>query len=196
MERVAQLPQKIYRLNACIKVGYLISYPTFIGLIVSLIWRIMLNNISLFQELFYSLSICIGIFALYICVVDWNAHLEVSHEGVAYYGCGFYIYTPWQNIVGVARVKHPCTFPSYRPVNAFVFNSPALLNVPISEGKRQGRAVIEKHWLVFSTKPQTYNLCLPLISDNLANADISSHELSIYIRQYAPQVFGEAVEEA
>lgn len=198
MDKSSQLLKKTYRANMHVrhaKATYFLIYPLFIAYIALLILLMLIIKTSFTQKCFSLFSIILCVFTLYINTMIANTRLEVSSEGVAYYGWNIRMYTPWQNIVGVARVPYPRLGTSTL-VNAFLFRSPAILNVSISEGKRRGIAVIEKRWRLFLTPSRSYIHNLPIFADDLLTAtDISHHEIATYIRRYAPQVFAESAEQ-
>lgn len=47
------------------------------------------------------------IISLALFISTLTSRLEVSSEGIAYYGTGFRMYTPWHNIVGITQIRHP-----------------------------------------------------------------------------------------
>ena len=113
-------------------------------------------------------------------------HIEVSSEGVAYYGTGFRMYTPWTNIVGITQIRHPL-FP-FHPTTVFVLRQPALLNISLAEGKRQHLPVVESYWMMklFTAAPMNYLCYMPLHVSLVSPSDLEQGEFSVYIRQYLP----------
>lgn len=195
MDNLTRLPRKLYHVDRGLKLASIIVAVIIIIAICLLIWIMLSQPLSFLRRLQDVLLLGIAILAILILVIYINDSIEVSPEGIAYYGFGFHIYTPWQNIVGMSRMRHPHAPFLPRPVDALLLKSPALLDISISEGKRHRVAVIEKHWLVFSRKPHTYNLCLPLfVSESLASGNLFRHELGLYIREFAPQIFENLVQ--
>jgi hypothetical protein len=193
MDNTPRFPQKSYYMPMGLKILNIIVSLLLIGLTYLLIRVLFIGSFSFVKDLWDVFFIGITLFALFVSLIYWNDRLEVSDEGIAYYGLGFRIYTPWENIISIARVKHPHAFIfRNRPLTALTLRSPASLHMTVEEGKRRQVAVIEKHWLAFSTKPQNYNRYLPLfLLETLTHDDLSRHEIGAYIRRYAPQVLEE-----
>ena len=113
-------------------------------------------------------------------------HVEVSSEGVVYYGSGLHMYTPWKNIVCITQIRYPL-FPLH-PTTAFVLRQPALLNISLAEGMRQHLPVVESHWMMklFTATPMNYLWYMPLHVSLVSPFDLEQGEFSVYIRQYLP----------
>ena len=182
------MKKKVYRTK---------RFPFFLKWIISFIGLSIFVNVlgilTLKETLNTKLDTFMNVEILLICFVIISIftvtnRLEVSSEGVTYYEMGFRIYTPWHNIVGVTPIKHPIS--SLHITTVFTFRQPALLNVSIEEGKRQGLAVIEKYWLMrcLAAPPITYLWYSPLPRTLVSPFDLEQGELSMYIRQYAPSL--------
>jgi len=194
MESAAELPTRTYRIETGLIVLAMIALVMLLTAISLLLWSMISQPLSFLKGVQDVCFLTLALFAFLLPLPYLNDRIEVSAEGIAYYGLGFQIFTPWTNLAGVGRVRHPHAFLP-RPVGALLFRSPALLDVPIREGKRRGVAVIETRWLIFSRKPHTYTACLPLfVPESLARGNLAQHELALYLRQYAPWVFAEFVQ--
>ncbi len=194
MESAAELPKKVYRVDLGAWFLSIIALIIFLAMICLLLWSMVSQPLSFLKGVQDVCFLALALFAFLLPLPYLNDRIEVSAEGIAYYGLGFQIFTPWTNLAGVGRVRHPNAFLP-RPVGALLFRSPALLDIPIREGKRRGVAVIETRWLIFSRKPHTYTACLPLfVPESLARGNLAQHELALYLRQYAPWVFAEFVQ--
>lgn len=197
MIHVPQSQSRIYRQNSLQKI-MLLWYLLITGcLVLFSTWSVIHHQGLPTNSLYLLLVIGMGIVFLFGVIVTWNNRVEISFEGIAYYGAGFRIYTPWDNVIGLANVKHPSS--PFQNIPVFVFKQPARLGVSIREGKRAGQAVIEHYWIlerwgIFAANPLTYTRCLPLPRNIISQAEWEWGEFGRYSRQYAPQVFGKSTE--
>ena len=138
----------------------------------------------------YALLI-IGILLILSCIFFISTlinHIEVSSEGVAYYGLALRIYTPWTNVVGITHIQYPL-YP-FHPTTVFVLRQPALLNGSVEEGKRQQLPVVENFWYLklLTATPMNYLWYMPLHGSLVSPFDLEQGDFSVYIRQYAPYI--------
>ena len=132
-----------------------------------------------------SLGICL-IFSCVIFIFILTNRIEVSSEGVTYYGEVLRLYTPWTNIAGITQIRHPL-FP-FHITTVFVLQQPALLNISFEEGKRQQLPVVKNYWMMklFTSTPMNYLWYMPLPRTLVSPFDLEQGEFSVYIRQYLP----------
>ncbi len=150
----------------------------------------MLGHAS-FVYLMIPLLFFIGweIFILYRLIITSSMRLEVSYEGIAFYGTGYRIYAPWETIILMNKVKHPY-IPFYQ-TDVFVVQEPALRSISLEEGKQRGLAVVETHWLVrrwlvsATADPRAYARYIPLPTSFIAQKDREQGILADYIHYYA-----------
>jgi hypothetical protein len=72
-----------------------------------------------------------------------HVRLVLTDDGITYYGRGFSIYTPWQNVIGVGSVQ-PFPFPlNFLKVPGLRLRHPSVLGMKLIEGRQQGIAVLE-----------------------------------------------------
>lgn len=187
---VFHIEKKIYRSKRTQFILLFVSILLItVGIILLFVLVILNPRETLFKKI-YALLI-IGIFLILLCaflIFTLTNHLEVSSEGVVYYGDGFHMYTPWTNIVGITQIRYPF-FPSH-PTTVFVLRQPALLNISLEEGKRQRLPVVKNYWMMklFTATPMNYLWYMPLHGSLVSAFDLEQGELSVYIRQYAPHL--------
>jgi hypothetical protein len=82
-------------------------------------------------------------FTLYGVLIFFNiptTRLELSNEGLIFYGTGYRIYTPWENIAGVGWTRFSHSFPALIPLK----KSALVTEISFEEGIASRRAVAEK----------------------------------------------------
>lgn len=81
------------------------------------------------------------IFAAWFFNQLWSQRLEFSPEGITLVSLFFCIYAPWENIETFDKdAQAPIARGSY---GAFVYKKPALLYVPVREGKEKNLTVVQ-----------------------------------------------------
>ncbi|HLG64584.1 MAG TPA: hypothetical protein VKY19_21780 [Ktedonosporobacter sp.] len=183
----SQFQKKAYYQNAFIK-SLLVSSLLIAILATSKVWYdwLIRNNPSRIFLALTGLMICI--IGSVIIFTSLMTHIEISQEGITFYSVGFRIYTPWHNIVNINKIKHPYFSPLYL-IDAFVLEEPARLNISIKEGKQQGIAVVEKHWILLGAKPSSYLWYMPMPSSIVKRTEWEQGEIGTFIRLYAPHIF-------
>jgi len=149
---------------------------------------------SVIVNVLISLLMILLLYMALSILLNLTSYIEISIDGIAYHSYGFSIYSPWENTIGVDRIVHPYNPSAYlfrHSVNVLVLRSPALFHKPISEGKQENVAVIEKCWGCFFYRPETYASYFPLFIEDV-DQNTSQRGMGEYIRQYAPWVFSES----
>jgi hypothetical protein len=99
------------------------------------------------------LSLAVGIlfipFSVYVALLFFDIptmYLELSDEGVVFYGAGYRIYTPWDNVAALYSKRFSRSFP-----NVIQLREPAIVGeISFEEGKMHRQAVTEKRrwWML------------------------------------------------
>jgi hypothetical protein len=133
---------------------WIISIPFFLLAAFFVVFAIVvipqiLGEGDFFDELFIFLAIGgLLIFVIYATLVVAaipTTRLELSEEGLIFYGTGYRIYTPWENIAGVGWMPLSRAFPSY-----IQLKKPATVSgLSFVEGILSQQSVVEKRswWL-------------------------------------------------
>ena len=114
-------------------------------------------------------------------------HLELSEEGVIFYGQGYRIYTPWQNISAVGWSGFSHSFPSL-----FLLKEPASMGIfSFDKGILSRRAVIEKRrWWLFrpEMKASEYMHVIRIPVLLIRRKDKKEGLMRQYLRYYVPHL--------
>jgi hypothetical protein len=142
---------------------------------------LLLGKILLVLLLFFLAGFLLRAYYL----IRWSK-LTLTPEGIFLDAVSFKMYTPWKNITGIGGVKYGI------PFQGLALREPVLVDRKVSEGMRQGIAVIELTRLLVG-KAQFKRKCpfshlLPLDAA-LVGYNWLQGEFGAYLRQCAPQIF-------
>ncbi len=172
---------KIYRTRLLLKVLLLSFSIGFLALaILALIPAFNLDRAN-------NLIPCISFFICAIIgtisyLLQNNCRLVLSPEGLTWYTIGYRMFTPWHTISG---------FGSTRGFGGrgLIMQEPASLKIGLAAGINQGIAVLEKKWWGY---PGVWALVSFFPIDSaLCKGNWEYGEIGMYLRRYAPQIFGE-----
>jgi hypothetical protein len=133
------------------------------------------------------LLLCLSAILIFLYIRIKSTRLVLSQEGMTYYSLEARMYTPWHNVVGIERMSF--LFPlNFRKYMGLKLREKAIVPGKLEDGLRYGVAVIgASKWLGMAIYAGIFPIGFGIIGRNWQN-----EELGAYIRQYAPQVFGEA----
>jgi drug/metabolite transporter (DMT)-like permease len=118
--------------------------------------------------------------------------LELSENGVIFYGNGYRIYTPWANISMIRWTRFSPSFPGF----IFLKEPAVMTEISFEEGKMSRRAVIEKrHWwmLVGQFTSGTYTQTIRIPTALFLRKDKREGSIQ-YFRYYVPYLFRDQAE--
>ena len=131
------------------------------------------------------------LFLLYIAMMSFDIptmSLELSDEGLVFYGTGYRIYTPWENVVGIDWTRPSRSFP-----RIIQLKEPSVVGeIPFEEGMASRRAVTEKRrWWVLNrqlkTEDQyTHYIRLPIMF--FRRKDKLDGSINQYLQHYLPHL--------
>jgi hypothetical protein len=109
---------------------------------------------------------------------------------ITYYGSGFRVYTPWQNVGGLENASQlvPMSVSWAPRLIGFKLREHAIVGMKLEKGRRQGRAVIETDWWYPASMRARYAGFF-LIDEIFRERQWQQGELGAYLHQYAPQMF-------
>jgi hypothetical protein len=149
MHTEAPLAEKMYRLPRFVHI-YLLLFPligillTGFGLLTFLpsLNRNFLDSVG---------TTSVGIVSFGLMMALYKAikatRLVLTENGITYYGWGYRIYTPWQNVTQLTRRQLYYTFPSnLRKFRVLQLRQPSVLGIKLIVGKQKGVAVLETDW--------------------------------------------------
>ncbi len=184
--------EKVYRIpplvSACLLVFPFIGF-LFIGF--GLLTFLPSLNES-FEDSVGTTLVGIAFFAAmtYIYVAVKRTRLVLTDEGITYYGWGFRIYTPWQNVIGVGSVQ-PYPFPlNFRKIRGLQLRQPSVLGMKLVEGRRQGTAALETDWWNPASTMVSFAGIVPMIS-MLSGRNWKESEVGRDLQRYVPWAFVE-----
>lgn len=121
-----------------------------------------------------------------------KSRLVLTSHGITYYGSGFRVYTPWQNIVGIGNTLQnvPLTVSWTSKLIGFRLRQNAVVRMKLEEGIRQGRAVIETDWWYPVSMRAPY-VGFFIIDEIIRERHWQQGELGTYLHHCAPQAFEE-----
>lgn len=119
-----------------------------------------------------------------------KSRLELTPDGITYYGSGFRVYTPWQNVVGFGNAPQlvPMSVSWTSKLIGFRLRENAVVHMKVEEGIRQGRAVIETDWW-YPVSMRTRYAGFFIIDEIIRERHWQQGELGAYLHRYAPQAF-------
>ena len=138
------------------------------------------------------LSLAMASLILWLYVDYSKSRLVLTAHGIAYYGSGFRVYTPWQNIVGIGNpFQNVPLSVSWTPkLIGFRLRQNAVLRMKVEEGIRQGRAVNETDWWYPVSMRAPYAGFF-IIDEIIRERHWQQGELGAYLHHCAPQAFEE-----
>lgn len=114
----------------------------------------------------------------------------LTDDGIIYYGWGFRIYTPWQNVIGFGSVKpYPFTLLANTVVQGLQLRHPCVLGMKLVEGRRQGVAMIETDWWNPASTMAPFAGILPIPQMRLYRRKWRDTELGKDLPRYVPRIF-------
>lgn len=149
MHTEASLAEKVYRFPRFVNVIMLV-FPVlsivFVGF--GLLTFLPSLNASFFDSV-GTTSVGIVFFGLMVGLYKAikATRLVLTDDGMTYYGWGYRIYTPWQNVTGLTLSKLYSNFPSnLRKFRVLQLRQPSVLDIKLVEGKQKGIAALETDW--------------------------------------------------
>jgi hypothetical protein len=127
------------------------------------------------------------VFVTYVYVVLRRVRLVISHEGIAFYGWGYRMYTPWYNVIGTESLSFSSPV-NFRQFAGLKLRQKALLNMKLEDGIQQGIAVLETDWWNPAWSMARFAGIFP-IGNMVGGFNWRESELGAVIRYYAPQAF-------
>jgi hypothetical protein len=121
-----------------------------------------------------------------------KSRLVLTAHGIAFYGSGFRVYTPWQNIGGIGNTLQnvPLAVSWTSKLIGFRLRQNAVIRMKVEEGIRQGRAVIETDWWYPVSMRAPYAGFF-IIDEIIRERHWQQGELGAYLHHCAPQAFEE-----
>lgn len=169
---------------------YMLLLP-FLGIVCIILAILMMmpalndNVVSNIVPMLVMLVLAALLIWLYIGVR--SSRLVLSQEGITYYNLFYRMYTPWHNVVGVGSVPYafPLNFLKYKGLK---LRERAIVPGKLEDGLRYGVAVIDSKWFAAGMVRYASIFNFPY---GVGGRNWQKKELGAYIRQYAPQAFGE-----
>ncbi len=127
------------------------------------------------------------VFITYVYVVLRRVRLVISYEGIAFYGWGYRMYTPWYNVIGTESLSFSSPV-NFRKFAGLKLRQKALLNMKLEDGIQQGIAVLETDWWNPAWNMARFAGIFP-IGNMVGGFNWREGELGAVIRYYAPQAF-------
>ena len=107
---------------------------------VAFLWLISLEqSSSILLTILIILSFGFPILGALLCLLGANTRIETMPEGITYYGSGFCLYSPWENIVAVEKVVM-----GVRSIDSLRLYEEAVDRVSLEEGMKGHFAVMTK----------------------------------------------------
>lgn len=211
MEAIHFSLPKAFSLNTLGKsiIGFLGTLIVFVVLALLLLLKIS----STYHLTTLALSLLI-IACFFVLLLIWisigisKMRLELFQDGIILYGWGYKVYTPWDNIVGIAGLKVPIisdysnAFPGFmsmqpvikRNVQGLRLEQEARRGMRIQDGMQQKRASMELSWWNPASTMRQYAQIVP-VPAVLVNDDRERSELGAYLKKYAPRLPHDEVNE-
>lgn len=143
--------------------------------------------IVLFCAGFIFLGCFLGYAALIFLDIP-SMYLELSDDGIRFVGIGYRIYTPWENIAGLAWTRSSGAFPSFIQLKEHA----VVGEISLEEGRLSRRAVVEKrrgwigNWQLKADAQYTQYIRTPAMLLRRKERDDGS--IDQYLQQYLPHL--------
>lgn len=143
-----------------------------------------------YHMVFAVLGLVMTPFLLWLAFDYYKSRLEISAAGLTYYGLGFRVYTPWQNILLLEKNVQlvPMTVSWDSKLVGFRLRQEAVMGMKLEEGRRLGKAVVETDWWYPLSMRRPYASFF-IIDEIVRERNWLQRELGAYLFHYAPQAF-------
>ncbi len=188
------MDKKVYKVSSLswiIVIPFLLLTAFCIFSFIMFIPSILTIDSLLLMIFFFLAIIFLTFFIVYAALVFFDiptTHLELSEEGMIFYSNGYRIYTPWENIAGVAWTRLSRSFPSI-----IQLQEPAAVDeISFEEGVAGRRAVSEKRrWWMLNRQLKgeeqyTHYIRIPVVF--FRRKDKQNGSINQYLQYYLPHI--------
>ena len=158
----------------------------FVGVSLLIFFLSSINRFENFIGVIVGVAFFVLMMRMYVAMK--RMRLVLTDNGITYYGWGYLIYTPWQNVVGITCRQLYYNFPlNLRKFQVLQLHQPSVLGMKLVEGKQKGVAALETAWWNPSWSMKRFAGIVPL-TPMLHGRNWKERALCRDIQEHAPWI--------